>query len=296
VPEVKILITGSRGQLGSDLMKYLDADFEVLGVDIKEMDVTDPAEVSETFDNFRPDIVLHAAAYTDVDGAETYRKLASEVNVEGTANIARGCKEHGARMIYYSTDYVFDGRKDKPYVESDVPSPVNEYGRSKLEGEKRVAEILDDYAVMRTAWLYGAYGKNFVRAIIRQGWQQIRAKHAGQIVIPVKVVDDQKGNPTWTMEIARQTRVIIENNLKGVIHTTAAGEVTWYDFAKEIFEYLKMPVYISPCGSKEYGSAAVRPANSSLENGVLKKAGLNVMRGYKTALYEFLSQTDETKE
>jgi len=293
---VKILITGSRGQLGCDLVKYFTVDFEVLGVDIREMDITDPVVVNETFDNFRPDIVLHAAAYTDVDGAEANRDLAMKVNAEGTANIARGCKEYGARMVYFSTDYVFDGRKKDPYVESDPPSPVNEYGRSKLEGERKVAEMLDDYAVMRLAWMYGAYGKNFVRAIIRQGWQQIHMKHAGQIVTPVKVVNDQKGNPTWTMEIAKQTRVVVENNLKGIIHATAEGETTWYEFAKEIFEYLKMPVYISSCSSKEYGSAAARPANSALENGVLKKAGLNVMRGYKAALYEFLSQTDESKE
>ena len=117
----------------------------------------------------------------------------------------------------------------------------------------------------------------------------------GQIVSPVKVVIDQTGNPTWTREVARQTRVILENNLKGIIHATAEGETTWFDFAKEIFDYLKMPVYVSSCRSKEYGSAAARPANSSLENGVLKKAGLNVMRGYRAALFEFLSQTDELK-
>ncbi|MBN1213501.1 MAG: dTDP-4-dehydrorhamnose reductase [candidate division Zixibacteria bacterium] len=293
---MKILITGSRGQLGSDLVKYFTTDFEVLGVDIKEMDVTDPAEVSETFDSFRPDIVLHAAAYTDVDGAEADTEPVMKVNAEGTAHIAQSCKEHGARMVYYSTDYVFDGRKGAPYMESDVPFPINEYGRSKLEGEKRVAEILDNFTVLRTAWLYGAYGKNFVRAVIRRGWQQIRAKHDGQIVTSVKVVNDQAGNPTWTMEVARQTRVVIENNLRGIIHATAEGETTWYDFAKEIFEYLKMPVYISPCSSEEYGSAAVRPANSSLENVVLKKAGLNVMRDYKAALFEFLSQTGELTE
>ena len=293
---MKILITGSRGQLGSDLVKYFEKDFKVLGVDIKDMDITAPAIVNETFDKFQPDIVLHTAAYTDVDGAEANKELSMKINAEGTANIARGCKEYGARMVYFSTDYVFDGRKQDPYVESDPPSPVNRYGRSKLEGEKKVAEILDDYIIMRLAWMFGACGKNFVRAIIRQGWQQIRTKQAGQIVTPVKVVNDQRGNPTWTMEIARQIRVVIENNLKGIIHATAEGETTWHDFAKEIFDYLKMPVYVSPCSSKEYGSVAARPVNSSLENGVLKKVGLNVMRGYKAALFEFLSQTDGSKK
>ena len=293
---MKILVTGSRGQLGIDLVRYFSTDFEVRGVDIREMDITELAQVLKIVDGFKPEVVLHAGGYTDVDGAETDKALAMKINAEGTANVARACQESGARMVYYSTDYVFDGRKPSPYVETDVPSPLNEYGRSKLEGERQVTELLDDYVIIRLAWLYGAYGKNFVRAIIRQGWRQIRAKHEGQIASPVKVVNDQKGNPTWTMEVAKQTRVIIENNLKGIIHATSEGETTWYDFAREIFEYLKMPVYVSSCRSEDYGSPAVRPANSSLENGVLKKAGLNVMRGYKAALFDFLSQAGETIE
>ena len=292
-PESKLLITGSEGQLGADLVKFFSRDYKVCGVDIMQMDIRDFRMVGTVFQKCEPEIVLHAAAYTDVDGAETDRDRAFAVNAEGTANIARACKEYGARMIYFSTDYVFDGDKKTPYVESDPPSPQTVYGKSKYEGEKRVAEILEDFTIIRLAWLYGASGKNFIRTLIRQAWQQMRMKEAGQIITPVTVVNDQTGNPTWTMDTVKQTKIIIDNDLNGIIHATAEGETSWFDLAKEVFDFLKMPVYLIPCSSEAFASPAPRPKYSSLENRVLNNAGWNVMRPYKEALHDFLSHHRE---
>jgi len=270
--------------------------YETKGVDIKDFDILQKDTLKSCVSDFNPVFVLHAAAYTDVDGCEANRDKAMAVNAEVTGNLAKICNEKGAWLIYFSTDYVFDGRKDSPYNESDEALPVNVYGQSKLEGEKRVMAESENNTVMRLAWLYGFSGKNFIRAIIRQGWTQLQERRHGRLVNPLKIVNDQTGNPTWTVDVARQVRIIIENKIRGVVHAGSEGETTWFDYAGEIFEYLKMPVYFRPCSSEQYASPARRPANSRLENAVLNRAGLNVMRGYKVALHEFLAQKDIKKE
>jgi len=285
----KLLITGCRGQLGSDLMKVFATDFDIHGVEIDDFDITDAGATRKAIKSFSPDIVLHTAAYTNVDDCEANPKLAMVVNATGTENIALACKETGARLIYYSTDYVFSGEKNSPYIETDLPDPKTVYGRSKLEGEKAVADLLSDYVILRLAWVYGTHGKNFVRTMIKLGWDQNKSVREGEIITPLKVVDDQIGNPTWTWEIARQTRQVIESDLTGIVHCTAGGETSWFGFAQKVFEILGMNVLMKPCATAEYPRPAPRPLYSSLENRRLEEAGINIMKNYHEALKEFLT-------
>jgi len=289
----RLLVTGCRGQLGKDLIGSLRGEYDVVGVDVAEFDIRDSDEVSACLKEIRPEIVLHTAAYTDVDGCEREPETAEAVNGCGTENIARGCREVGARLVYYSTDYVFDGLKQKAYLESDRPDPRTAYGRSKLAGEMAVESLLDDYVILRIAWVYGAYGKNFVRTIAGAGSRQLQSRTAGTTSTPLKVVDDQVGNPTWTVEIAAQTQVILANNLTGIIHGTSEGEVSWYGLAQKIFEHLDMRVAVVPCTTAEFPRPAARPQRSALENKRLKDGGLNVMRHWDAALEGFLEQEGE---
>jgi dTDP-4-dehydrorhamnose reductase len=285
---LKILVTGARGQLGSDLVQLLSGSYEVVGVDIDEVDICDDSRVSHLIQSVHPDIVLHAAAFTDVDGCESDRAAAEAVNVDGTYNIARSCRDIGARMIYYSTDYVFAGNKNSPYVETDPTDPRTVYGMTKLEGEQKVRETVADHAILRIAWLYGAHGKNFVKTMVRLGENQQAARARGEEVQALKVVDDQRGNPTCTVEVALQTAKVIESGLTGVLHCTAEGETSWYGFARTLFEQLHMDVRLRPCATREFPRPAPRPARSSLENQRLKESGNNIMREYKAALAAFL--------
>ncbi len=284
----KILVTGARGQLGTDLVQLLSGSYDVTGVDLEEVDIRDDSKVSHLLQSARPDVVLHAAAFTDVDGCESDREAAEAVNVEGTYHIARSCRDIGARMIYYSTDYVFAGEKDSPYVETDPTDPRTVYGMTKLEGERKVAEVVADHAILRIAWLYGAHGNNFVKTMARLGKQQLETRARGEDVRPLKVVDDQRGNPTCTVEVALQTAKIIESGLTGVMHCTAEGETSWYGFARNLFEQMHLDIHLRPCATREFPRPAPRPARSSLENQRLKESGQNIMRDYKAALAAFL--------
>jgi dTDP-4-dehydrorhamnose reductase len=285
-----LLVTGSKGQLGRDLLKTLSKNRNVSGFDIDEIDIRDYAKLESLIRQKKPDVVIHTAAYTDVDGCESNVETAMSINAAGTENVARACREIGARLIYYSTDYIFDGEKKTPYIESDNPNPQTVYGRSKLEGERRVIDLLDDFAILRIAWVYGLHGKNFVRTMIKIGREQIQNAGAGKLVEPIRVVNDQVGNPTWTVEIAEQTDVIIENNLIGIFHCTSEGQASWYDFARAIFEEARMKVYLVPCATEEFPRPARRPVYSVLENKALGDLSLNMMADYKAALKRFFKQ------
>jgi len=282
----KILVTGHRGQLGADLVTGLARDYRVTGIDLPEVDITDLNQVLSAVRLVRPDIVIHAAAYTDVDGCESNRDTAFAVNRDGTWNVAQACAELGARLIYYSTDYVFDGDKSTAYVESDAPGPKTVYGQSKLAGEQAVRELLEDYVIFRIAWVYGRHGRNFVKTMIRHGKQHLAE---GEGAKPLRVVDDQFGNPTWTVDIVRQTEAVLETDLRGILHVTSEGETNWFRFARDIFEILKLGVPVEPCTTAEYPRPAPRPLRSTLENARLKQAGCHVMREHRLALEEFLS-------
>jgi dTDP-4-dehydrorhamnose reductase len=290
----RILVIGCRGQLGSDLTELLKGEYAVHGVDIQDFDIREYDRVLGCLKEIKPEVVLHTAAYTDVDGCETNRETATSINAEGTENIARACREVKAKLIYYSTDYVFDGTKQSPYVETDSVGPKTVYGKSKLEGERQVVDLLDDYVILRIAWLYGRVGKNFVRTMVQLGFRQMQQSRQGEIITPLKVVDDQFGNPCWTLDVARQTRVVLASDLTGVFHATSEGETSWYGFARMIFEKLNMPVQVRPCPTEEFPRPAPRPKRSSLENKRLKDAGLNVMRPWDIALAEFLDQRGES--
>jgi dTDP-4-dehydrorhamnose reductase len=269
-------------------MSLLAIEHSVLGIDIEECDITDASAVGKTITEVSPKIVVHAAAYTDVDGCETNQEKAMIVNAEGAGNVAMACRDSGARMVYYSTDYVFDGDNDRPYTESDRTDPATVYGQSKLQGERAVQAVLDDMVILRIAWVYGRHGKNFVKTMINLGLKQIAAREAGDEISPLRIVDDQVGNPCWTMDVARQTSVVLAGRLTGLFHATSEGETTWFGLARAVFATLEMDVEIQPCTSAEYVRPAARPTRSTLENGRLISAGLNVMRPWRTSLESFL--------
>jgi dTDP-4-dehydrorhamnose reductase len=263
---------------------------DLVGVDVEEADITDGDAVLALLEKNHREIVIHAAAYTDVDDSESNQALAMAVNGDGTRNVARACRATGARLIYYSTDYVFDGNKGSPYTEEDSPNPLNAYGRSKLAGERAVREELDDYVILRIAWLYGRHGRDFVKTMLSQGQAQLELHQSGEDAPPLRVVADQVGNPTWTVDVVAQTARIMDGDLRGTYHATAEGEVSWYDLARDVFDTMSMPVRITGCSTEEYLRAAVRPWRSSLENKALNKVGMNVMRDYRQALKEYLEQ------
>ena len=257
---MKILVTGAKGMLGQDLCPILeDTDFvdELIETDVDNLDITNELQVKKIFQKEKPDIVIHCAAYTNVDKAEEEQELAKKINVKGTENIASACKNINATMVLISTDYVFDGNKKTKYLPEDTPNPINVYGQTKFEAEKVVQKICDKYYIVRTSWLYGHHGKNFVETMINlaQNNQQI------------KVVNNQIGCPTWTVELSQALCDLLEEQPDyGTYHICGSGETSWYDFAKEIFKYTKINVNLSPCTDKEYKTVAKRPLYSVLEN------------------------------
>ena len=288
-----ILVTGARGQLGTDLVETLGRHHRVIGVDIDDFDLTNLQQVAQMFAAHSPTVVIHAAAFTDVDRCESEPDQALRVNADASGLLARTCREHSARMIYYSTDYVFDGAKRALYLESDMPNPLTAYGRSKLDGERRVTAMLDGYCILRLAWVYGRHGNNFVKTMVRLGLEQIRRRERGETVQPIRVVNDQIGNPTWTCDIVRQTEDIVSRPVTGLFHCTSEGECSWYEFAVSIFRELDLPVEVVPCATAEFPRPAPRPAYSSLENAELKRQGRNLMRPWRDALGEFLAARKE---
>jgi dTDP-4-dehydrorhamnose reductase len=274
-------------------MSYFSDYSQVAGVDLPDLDITNRTAVRKLITLIRPSVVIHAAAYTDVDGCESNEGQAMAVNADGTENIAKACREVGAVMVYYSTDYVFDGCKPAPYVEDDAPNPQTAYGRSKLAGEERVRSIVDNHVIMRIAWVYGANGRNFVKTIVRLGREYEENVNRKMPAAPLQVVSDQIGNPTCTSDIVRQTEQILQTGLFGIFHSSSERPVSWYEFTRAVFEELEMTVDVRPCTSEEFKRPAKRPANSALENARLKEARINVMRDYREALIAFLEVNKE---
>ncbi|MEW5925047.1 MAG: NAD(P)-dependent oxidoreductase, partial [Candidatus Zixiibacteriota bacterium] len=222
----RMLIIGGTGLLGVDLTKFFSSSYKVCSVGHREMDITNMDQVKKFFENFQPHFVLHAAAIADVDKCEIYQDLAMSVNADGTENIVRACHEHDAFLVYYSTDYVFDGKKGRSYEESDKTGPINFYGRTKLEGESRVMEYPDMAAILRVAWLYGSSDRSFIYRLIQSGLKQAGDRASGLKGEEIKIVADQISTPTWTWDVARQTEVILRAGLTGLFHCTAEGQAT----------------------------------------------------------------------
>jgi dTDP-4-dehydrorhamnose reductase len=252
---MKLLVTGAAGMLGHDVMLAAgNAGHDVVGYGRAELDVTDPGALARKFDLERPDIVINCAAWTDVDGAETSEQAAFAINGKGAGNVAAAANEVEARVVHVSTDYVFDGAKGAPYVESDQPAPLSAYARTKLAGEEAVAAANKRHFIVRSAGLFGIAGRNFVDTMLRLSEAQNE----------VTVVRDQVGSPTYTWHLAYGIVRLIEGLEYGIHHMVAAGQCSWYEFAREIFEQAQVECRVLSITSEEFGAAAPRPAFSAL--------------------------------
>jgi dTDP-4-dehydrorhamnose reductase len=282
---MKFLVIGCNGQLGRDMMSAISmAGGSVSGWDFPDVDITDAFSTSAIIEKGKPDVVINCAAYTAVDACETHQSQAFAVNSQGVANIAAAALSCGARVVHFGTDYVFDGKKELPYVETDAVDPQSEYGRSKLEGERRLAEILPNHVILRVAWLYGVHGRHF---IVKVRDRALAAKKTGE---PLKVVTDEIGTPTYTVDVCRQTLALLNRNVRGLFHCTNEGSCTRFEFAREILRAYDIDVPLVPCISSDFKLPAPRPAYSVLENKRLKDLGLNVMRDWKVAFAEYIEE------
>ncbi|HEX2958520.1 MAG TPA: dTDP-4-dehydrorhamnose reductase [Chitinispirillaceae bacterium] len=279
---MNILVIGSGGQLGKDMVIHLKKNnFNVAEADFPAIDISNIDSTSNVIRQARPDAVINCAAFTAVDDCESKQEAAFAVNATGPHNIAKCCNDIGAKCIHISTDYVFDGQKRFPYIESDMTNPATVYGKSKLEGEKLIAEETDRYQIYRIAWLYGLYGNNFVRTILKNAPKKVTSKES------FRVVNDQIGTPTSTVEVCRQIIAMLNKDESGIFHCTCEGICSWYDFTCEIVKAYKLGVPVLPCSTDEYPRPAPRPAYSVLENQHLKALNLNIMKDWKTAFYDF---------
>lgn len=272
--------------LGRDLMEVLLSSIpgdEVVGWDIEEIDIQKREEAVTKIEKLRPDVVVHIAAYTDVDGCELNKEKAFAVNAEGTKSVALAASRCHAKMVYLSTDYVFDGGKREPYLENDSPYPLNVYGQSKLIGEQYVQTLVKDFLIIRTQWLYGLYGKNFVSSILRQA----REKSA------LSIVDDQTGSPTYTTDLAKAISVLIQLGARGVYHVANSGLCTWCTFGQTILKLSGVNrVKVIPISSKELGRPAKRPSYSVLSCEKLKEETGLMMRPWSEALKDYLRRVN----
>ena len=279
---MKIMITGDKGQLGADCTNVLGKTHEVLGVDIDEVDIAKLSDIELLVQQFAPNIIVNCAAYTRVDDCEIEKELAWKANVTGVENLAKCVDKHGGCLIHISTDYVFDGRKKmpEPYVETDMANPISYYGITKLEGEEAIKRTTDRHIILRTAWLYGIHGRNFLKTILKLSLRSSDNK--------IKVVNDQFGSPTWTYRLALQIEKLIETNYRGIFHATADGYCTWYELAVYFLKKMEIPYTIIPCTTEEYPTPAVRPINSILENRNLKEKGIDMMANWESDVDKFV--------
>ncbi len=277
---MKILITGYKGMLGSDLVETLKDEnkHELILTDIDDLDIANFNQVDEFLKKEKPELIINVAAYTDVDGCETNRDLAFNVNSIGPKNLAIVSNEINAKLLHISTDYVFSGDSLKPYNEDDETGPNSYYGETKLQAELFIKKNTDDYFIIRTAWLYGFNGKNFVKTMLQL------AKTNDKI----RVVNDQHGSPTFTKDLAIAISELIKTDKYGIYHVTNSDNCTWYDFAKQIFELADVNISLVPVTTEEYPTPAKRPEYSVLSNEKWESAGFISLRSYKDALKNYM--------
>ncbi len=283
----KILVIGAKGMLGRDLVEILRSSFpraEVIAWDVEEIDIQEEEDTIARIKSVKPDWVLHLAAYTDVDGSESNEAKAFAINAEGTKHVALGAVACGAKLATISTDYIFDGKKGEPYVEEDLPNPLNVYGRSKWKGEQYIQELAKDALVIRTQWLYGKHGRNFVASILRQAREKT----------VLRVVNDQIGSPTYTRDLSHAISVMVRRNARGVFHVANSGSCTWYEYARKILEFSGIEgVEVVPISSRELALPAIRPAYSVLDTNKLRREMGLELRPWWEALREYLSRDSE---
>lgn len=288
---MKVLITGANGQLGSQIYRILETgvselgqiDYqykhaEIIALDSEKLDITSVDSVKKSLFEIKPSIVINAAAYTKVDDCEENYELAFKVNSLGARNLAMACETIGAKLIHISTDYIFSGDGTVPYKEFDTPVPVSVYGKTKLMGEEYVKDFCSRYFIIRTAWLYGYNGKNFVKTIMKAG------REKGYL----EVVEDQRGNPTNVEDLAYHILKLALTEEYGIYHCTGKGECSWYDFACKILEYSKINCIVTPIRSDKLTRAAKRPSYSSLDNIMLRYTVGDEMREWREALKHFI--------
>jgi dTDP-4-dehydrorhamnose reductase len=279
---MKVMVIGSNGQLGTDLAQVLQNE-ELIALTHQDVDICESVGVRATLRRYQPEVVLNMAAYHKVDECEANAEMAFAVNALGVRNLALACRECGCAVLHMSTDYVFDGRKGTAYAETDQPSPINVYGVSKLAGEYFIKYLLDRYFIVRTSGLFGVAGSsgkggNFVELMLRL------AREGRDI----RVVDDQVLSPTYTLDLARQIKVLIQTERYGLYHATSHGACSWYQFAAKIFELAGLSPSLSPQTTAESGARATRPARSELENAALQRLGLDRMRSWEEGLAAYV--------
>ncbi|MCI5148964.1 MAG: dTDP-4-dehydrorhamnose reductase [Candidatus Electrothrix sp. MAN1_4] len=286
---MNILITGAGGQLGQDCLRGIGREqHTVHGQTSGQLDITDRAQVQREVQALQPDVLVNCAAYTAVDACEDDQEACWAVNAQGAGHLAEVCAAEGIRLIHISTDYVFAGNKPLPqaYTEQEPVEPLSAYGKSKLAGEQAIQEKMDNFLILRTSWLYGIGGNNFLKTMLRL------AKADPEQTI--RVVHDQYGSLTWTMTLARQIDQLLSSELTGIAHATAEGSSTWYEGAKYFLHSLGIPFSLEPCTTAEYPTPAHRPANSILENSVLKKQDLNLMQTWQQDIDAFIELYRDT--
>ncbi len=276
---MKVLITGSNGMLGSDLVKVLENEHELITTTSKILDITDKENTVDFIKENNPDVVVNCAAYTDVDGCEENVDLAFKVNGEGVKNLAIACNNIDCPLVHISTDYVFNGKNSRPWIEDDEVGPISVYGKSKLEGEVAIQEILDKYFIIRTAWLYGENGGNFPKTML-----DLASRHP-----ELTVVNDEVGCPTYTLDLAKAIKKLIVTEYYGIYHITNSDSCSWYDFANYIFEVADVTVEVTPVKAVEFARPAPRPSYSVLENKKWIENGFEPLRSYKEAIKDYIN-------
>jgi dTDP-4-dehydrorhamnose reductase len=276
---VKILLLGHKGMLGSDLLLKLSMEHEVVGMDKEEIDIVSASECKKSIKDITPDIVINAAAYTNVDGCETAKDECFAVNAEAIKNIAVACRDKNIRIIHFSTDYIFDGAAKQPYKEDHQSNPINTYGASKMAGERYLRSLSDNYLLIRTAWLYGVNGKNFVQTILE------KVKTTKKLT----VVDDQTGSPTYTKDLAAAVDLLIKQNAKGIFHITNRGSCSWYQFALKILQEAGIrDIDVTPIKSDQLQRPAKRPAYSVMSMQKFIQTTGKTMQPWQLGLQDYL--------
>lgn len=277
----KVLITGAKGQLGVDFVKGLSEEYDTIELAKEELNIINLDKTINIVREIKPNIVINAAAYTNVDKAEKEVDLAYQINALGARNLAVACLETQSKLVHISTDFVFDGERNEPYIEFDKTNPLSTYGKSKLAGEELIKEIHPKHFIFRTSWLYGKNGNNFIKTMLRLAKEKKT----------LKIVNDQKGTPTYTKDLVEAIKKVMETDAYGIYHTSNEGECTWYEFAKHIFEILKIDIAILPITTKELNRLAKRPAYSVMRNYMLDLGFNYKMRNWKSSLKSFI-ETD----
>ena len=281
---MRILVTGASGQLGYDVERELERrGIEHLGTSSRELDITDRAAVEHLMQSYRPDAVIHCAAYTKVDLAEDEPERCWAVNADGTRNMAAACRKTGAKLLYISTDYVFPGAGERSYETGDPTGPVNTYGRSKLAGELAVQSLLEKYFIVRISWVFGKNGNNFVKTMLR----------LAETKAELSVVCDQIGSPTYTADLAPLLCDMVQTERYGVYHATNEGTCAWSEFAEAIFELAGRQVVVHPIPTGAYPTRAARPLNSRMSKECLHSNGFQELPEWKNALARYLKEITE---